>query len=153
MQIVKVESQELPVTYQESRGLTLINFNVEQKERQDNGAVAQYYEYCQTAAPSHLKESQYLDILNEAKLQSWKESRGDKVANITVTYQDVVYQGDETSQTRMSRAIVSLPDDTTILPWVSLDNSTHLLTSSDLQAILGLAGLEQSRIWTEGRPV
>lgn len=84
--------------------------------------------------------------------QDWKVKRQEAVDNIEVTYNGILYQGDEKSQDRMSRAINGLPDDTTTIPWIAKDNSEHLLTRVDLQTILGLAGAEQSRIWTDGRP-
>ena len=69
------------------------------------------------------------------------------VANIEVEYNAIVYQGDETSQDRMSRAINGLPDDTTTISWKAKDNSSQELTRLDLKEILFLAGQEQTRIW------
>jgi len=75
-----------------------------------------------------------------------KEERLKLVLNIEVTYNNVVYQGDEKSQDRMSRAINGLPDDTTIINWKAKDNSTQALTRLDLKEILFLAGQEQTKI-------
>ena len=69
------------------------------------------------------------------------------VSEIEVIYQEVIYQGDETSQDRMSRAINGLPDDTTTISWKAKDNSIQELTRLDLKEILFLAGQEQTRIW------
>lgn len=69
------------------------------------------------------------------------------VGNIEVTYQGIVYQGDETSQDRMSRTINGLPDDTTTISWKAKDNSSQELNRLDLKEILFLAGQEQTRIW------
>lgn len=60
---------------------------------------------------------------------------------------NVVYQGDETSQDRMSRAINGLPDNMTTISWKASDNSSHELTRVGLKEILFLAGQEQTRIW------
>ncbi|WP_345993772.1 DUF4376 domain-containing protein [Sulfurimonas sp. HSL-1716] len=83
---------------------------------------------------------------------AWKIDRQTAVDSIEVTYNGVVYQGDETSQDRMSRAINALPDTTTTVPWVAKDNSVKNLTKTDLQAILLDAGTQQSQIWNTGRP-
>ena len=76
-----------------------------------------------------------------------KANRTILVENIEVEYNGVVYQGDETSQDRMSRAINGLPDDTTTISWKAKDNSSQELTRLDLKEILFLAGQEQTRIW------
>lgn len=60
---------------------------------------------------------------------------------------NVVYQGDETSQDRISRTINGLPDDMTTISWKANDNSPQELTRVDLKEILFLAGQEQTRIW------
>jgi len=82
----------------------------------------------------------------------WKKDRQIKVDNIEVTYNNVVYQGDETSQTRITKAITALPDDDTTIDWIAKDNSVQSLTRVDLKAILLYAGTQQSKIWNEGRP-
>ena len=76
-----------------------------------------------------------------------KELRTLLVANIEVEYNGIVYQGDEISQDRMSRAINGLPDDTTTISWKAKDNSSKELTRLDLKEILFLAGQEQTKIW------
>ena len=76
-----------------------------------------------------------------------KTNRTTLVENIEVEYNGVVYQGDEISQDRMSRAINGLPDDVTTISWKAKDNSSQELTRLDLKEILFLAGQEQTRIW------
>ena len=78
--------------------------------------------------------------------QNYKAIRQNLVDNIEVTYNDVVYQGDEKSQDRMSRAIVGMDDDDTI-EWTAKDNSKVTLLKSDLKQILRLAGIEQTKVW------
>lgn len=75
-----------------------------------------------------------------------KNNRQNIVENIEVTYNNVVYQGDEKSQDRMSRAIVGMDDDDTI-EWTAKDNSKVVLLRSDLKQILRLAGIEQTKVW------
>ena len=76
-----------------------------------------------------------------------KASRTILVESIEVKYNGIIYQGDETSQDRMSRAINGLPDDIATILWKAKDNSSHELTRLDLKEILFLAGQEQTRIW------
>ena len=78
---------------------------------------------------------------------NYKAIRQEAVDNIEVTYNGVIYQGDEDSQSRMSRAINGLPDNTTTIKWKAKDNSSHELNKEDLKQILFLAGQEQTRIW------
>lgn len=86
-----------------------------------------------------------------AEYQNWKTERQNKVDNLEITHNDIIYQGDETSQTRMSRAI-SVMNDTETTEWVAKDNSIQILNKSDLSDILKEAGIRQTQIWNEGRP-
>jgi len=88
----------------------------------------------------------------EEQLTERKQQRKLLVSQITVEYNGVIYQGDEKSQDRLSRAINGLPDDSTVIEWIAKDNSTHNLNKQVLKDILFLCGSEQSRIWNEGRP-
>jgi hypothetical protein len=84
----------------------------------------------------------------EAKLREvFKAQRQELVDNLEVTYKDVVYQADEMSQSRMSRAILALPDDITTTLWVAKDNTPVQLTRIDLSAILRLSGEAQTALW------
>lgn len=66
--------------------------------------------------------------------------------NIEVTYKDIIYQGDEESQSRISRAINSLSDETTTKQWKAKDNSIHSLNKCDLTILLYKCMLEQEKI-------
>ena len=81
----------------------------------------------------------------------WKQDRQAKVDAIEVIYKGIIYQGDETSQTRMTKAITALPDNVTTIPWTAKDNTVSILTKLDLQAILLDAGTQQSVLWNTGR--
>lgn len=81
--------------------------------------------------------------LNQVK----KQNRQIQVDNIEVAYNGIIYQGDETSQDRMSRVINGLPDDTTTIQWKAKDNSSQELTKLDLKQILYLAVQEQTKNW------
>ena len=79
--------------------------------------------------------------------EAFKAQRQEAVDNLEVTYEDIIYQGDEVSQGRMSRAILALPDDTTTTLWIAKDNTPVQLTKVDLSSILRLAGEAQTALW------
>ena len=79
--------------------------------------------------------------------EAFKAQRQEAVDNLEVTYEDIIYQGDEVSQGRMSRAILALPDDTTTTLWIAKDNTPVQLTKGDLSIILRLAGEAQTVLW------
>lgn len=78
--------------------------------------------------------------------QNYKSIRQNLVDNIEITYNEVVYQGDEISQDRMSRYINGI-NDIDIVLWIAKDNSKVSLTKEDLKQILRLAGIEQTKVW------
>lgn len=81
--------------------------------------------------------------------QQNKMRRTESVARIRVTTASgKVFDGDETSQTRMARAVVALQaagqSETT---WVLADNTPATVTLAELAEALALAGAEQTRLW------
>jgi len=152
MEIVKVESAEVPQDVQVSRGKKLVNFGVVAKTRDNDGEVSNYYEYGQVEVPMEYSEDKVLDTRYAAEVQLWKERRQDAVDSILVEFEGKTYQGDEVSQTRMSRAIAAM-DDTVTVPWVAMDNTVVMLSKASLQTILAQAGIQQSAAWNQGRPV
>lgn len=94
---------------------------------------------------------QFLEKLIEDDFKSYNEQnyktiRQNIVDNIEVIYNEIIYQGDEKSQDRMSRAIVGMDDEDTI-KWTAKDNSRVVLLRSDLKQILRLASIEQTKLW------
>ena len=85
--------------------------------------------------------------------RAWKATRQVIIDAIEVTYNGIVYQGDETSQNRITKVVSAfLPDDVTTISWVAKDNSIQDLNRIDLKAIL-LDAIEKQRVvWYEGRP-
>ncbi len=81
--------------------------------------------------------------------QAAKAARATAVEAITVTTAaGNTYQGDETSQTRMARAIIALG--TGLAPsvtWVLADNTVVQATAAELTEALVLAGQAQAAIW------
>jgi succinate dehydrogenase flavin-adding protein (antitoxin of CptAB toxin-antitoxin module) len=85
-------------------------------------------------------------------LNKWKQERQKAVDSIIVEHKGKEFQGNEVSQDRIARAILSLSDEDTI-NWVASDNTEVELTKADLQAILTQAREQQSLIWNKDRPV
>jgi hypothetical protein len=102
--------------------------------------------------PQELQDAWNKEVLKPNTLQEWKNNRQILVDKIEVTYKDIIYQGDEKSQDRMSRTVNGLPDDTTTIRWIAKDNSPQQLNKLDLKQILFLAGQAQTNIWNDGRP-
>lgn len=83
--------------------------------------------------------------------EQWKLERAALVAAITVEVDGMTFDGDEISQGRMARAIVSLqslPDGETV-QWVLSDNTVVDVTKELLSQALTLAGLRQTELWVQ----
>lgn len=85
-----------------------------------------------------------------AQLQAKKQERQRAVEAITVTVDNMVFDGDETSQTRMARAIVVMQASSVpTINWVLHDNTVATVTVTQLTQALAAAGAEQARLWVE----
>lgn len=88
-------------------------------------------------------------LTQETTRNAAKATRSQQVELITVTTQaGNTFDGDETSQTRMARAIIALG--TGLAPsvnWVLADNSVINATAAELTEALALAGAAQAAIW------
>ena len=78
-----------------------------------------------------------------------KAARTLAVENIKVTTAaGHTFDGDETSQARMSRAILVLSTGAAAsVPWVLADNTVIQASAAELTEALALAGAEQARLW------
>lgn len=78
-----------------------------------------------------------------------KAARATAVENIKVTTAaGHTFDGDETSQGRMSRAILALSTGAAAsVPWVLADNTVIQADIAELTEALALAGAEQARLW------
>ena len=78
-----------------------------------------------------------------------KAQRAAAVAAILVTTAEGhTFQGDETSQTRMARAIIALQaTGTPSVLWVLADNTVIQASAAELVEALALAGAAQAAIW------
>ena len=86
-----------------------------------------------------------------AQWESIKEERTKAVEAITVVVDGMEFDGDEESQTRMSRAITGLEPGETQL-WKLTDNSIVYPTREQLKAALRLAGEQQTLLWAQYVP-
>ncbi|MGL4755448.1 MAG: hypothetical protein ACRCXB_24060 [Aeromonadaceae bacterium] len=89
----------------------------------------------------------------EQDYAAWKHERAAQVAAITVRVGEHLYQGDELSQGRMARVVATSTSDSDEVEWVLADNTVATVTISCLREALRLAGLRQTEIWNDGRPI
>lgn len=90
----------------------------------------------------------YLDLFNAATRERAKAARAVAVGAITVTVGDKVFDGDETSQTRMSRAIIGMQAaGVSTMNWTLADNTSVEVTIAELTTALILAGQQQAALW------
>lgn len=77
-----------------------------------------------------------------------RKLKEDAVRSILVTVVDKVFDGDETSQGRMLRAIqiAAVTGETTTM-WKLADNSIVEVTLDELKEALSMSGKEMSKIW------
>lgn len=85
----------------------------------------------------------------ERDRESFKAARATAVDNIKVTTAaGNTFDGDETSQARMSRAILVLSTGAAAsVPWVLANNTVIQATAAELTEALALAGAEQAQLW------
>lgn len=87
------------------------------------------------------------DYLERVRMQEAKAKRQAEIdAIIVTTAAGNSFDGDEASQTRMTRAITSLQPGET-MPWVLADNVAADVSKEELQEALRLAGTVQTEIW------
>lgn len=82
--------------------------------------------------------------------EAWKIERAKSVAAITVmTSNGRVFDGDEVSQGRMARAILSMQANPNIThtPWMMSNNEPANVTKEELAEALALAGIRQTQLW------
>ena len=104
-----------------------------------------WYEVVAIPAPTPEEQQQAL-------MEQKKALRAEAVSKITVTVDGMEFDGDETAQDRMARAITmfnanNLPADT-VTPWVLADNTVAEVTVAQLSQALLLAGQAQTALWT-----
>ena len=81
------------------------------------------------------------------ELAQAKADRAEAVSKIVVEVDGMVFDGDETSQTRTGRSIVAMNDDETIT-WVLHDDTIAQVSKAQLKEVLRKAGQKQTELWT-----
>jgi hypothetical protein len=122
-------------------------YSVEQIETYEDSEIEQGYDgawYEKGYAP---------EVPEEVAMKKAKEERAEAVSRITVEVDGMTFDGDETAQDRMARAITmfqasSLPEDYTTA-WVLADNTVAQVTVAQLAQALLLAGQKQTELWTK----
>ena len=88
------------------------------------------------------------EIRNQILNDRFKAERESQVKQISVTVDDLVFDGDEESQTRMSRRISILKAKQKV-NWKLADNTVAAVTKEQLVAALKLAVQKQDELWLE----
>jgi hypothetical protein len=99
------------------------------------------------------QEDEYVAIVSANALadarELFKVQRAKDVERITVEVDGMVFDGDETSQNRMARAVVALnAASVTSTMWTLSDNSSVEVTVVQLAQALVKSGQAQTSIWT-----
>ena len=76
----------------------------------------------------------------------FKNLRADKVGNLTVEVDGLIFDGDETSTERMNQRIQIMSDTDTIL-WTLANNNVQKVTKAQLFNAFKRAVDEQSKLW------
>lgn len=87
------------------------------------------------------------ELTAEQQREEWKMARAQAIARIKVTVNGRVFDGDETSQDRMVRAILGLQTQPGTVRWVLANNDVAEVTLSELQEALALASAQQTALW------
>jgi predicted HAD superfamily phosphohydrolase YqeG len=98
-----------------------------------------------TPLPFMTEEELAQKAIDDARA-NFKQERAQAVAAIVVEVDGLLFDGDETSQTRMARAAVAMTDEETI-QWVLADNTLTQCTKAKLIEALRLAGAAQTAVW------
>lgn len=86
------------------------------------------------------------DVLAPYARTIYKMDRQQKLDSLTVEVDGMIFDGDEDSQNRMSRAAFSMSDDD-LIGWVLNDNSSVQVSKAQLCQALKLAGTKQTELW------
>lgn len=119
-------------------------FSVEPDEGKEEFWAALGVTYTETPDPEPTEEE-----LAARELEKAKRLRAAQVAAIKVEVDGMTFDGDETAQSRMARAITAAETaglDTT--EWVLADNTVATVTKEQLQQALTKAMLAMSELWT-----
>lgn len=92
-------------------------------------------------------EAHSTEHIEQVKRERFKAQRTIDVAAITVEVEGLVFDGNETAQTRMARAALVM-DDTESTLWVLADNRVVSVSKAQLLAACKASGLVQTKLWS-----
>ena len=79
--------------------------------------------------------------------EQWKADRQKQVDEIIVEIDDLLFDGDETSQSRMTRGAMLAASPEEKINWILADNTIAEVTADQLKRAARAAGLEQEKLW------
>jgi hypothetical protein len=89
------------------------------------------------------------EVLAEEELARAKAERARAVAALTVTVDGMVFDGDETAQERMARAVTLADSWDERTEWVLHDNTVATVTADQLRRACKAAGKAQTALWVK----
>ena len=115
------------------------------RRRQINGVFIDYTPEEEAAADA-AAQAEATRPRTRDELKAARQAAVDSI-KVTVT-SGKIFDGDETSQTRMSRAIIGLQAaGVSSIDWTLGDNTSTLVTLAELTEALILAGRRQAELW------
>ena len=118
-------------------------FPLSDLETKEDGSYYEFYNLDGT--PDLVKIA---EVEATAQAQEAKQAKLEALATLTVTTTaGNEFDGDETSQTRMTRAI-SVMGDTDSITWVLANNISTMVSKAELMEALKLSGEAQTALWT-----
>jgi len=115
----------------------------------EDGEEYEIHEDSEWSQVAQVDQSIRDDYESKKTRDEFKQSRTEYVSNITVTTAaGNEFDGDETSQTRMARALVAM-DEGDLIPWVLVSNEVISATKAELKEALKLSGEAQSAAWVQ----
>lgn len=112
--------------------------------KQQSGSYKQTWTVT-NASETEIQDRSYAYYMSQIAI--YKKQREGQVAKILVTTtQGNVFDGDEISQGRMARAILSMEDGESTL-WVMANNTPTMVSKLELREALRMAGQAQTSVW------
>ncbi len=139
----ELETITKTITKQVETQVAGYGFNANLSEEQ----ITKIKEYIKNYIPPKPKEPTKEEIINR-KLNELNIQRQHELDNAIIELDGIKLDADETSQTRMTRALAVLEDNEKQF-WVAADDSMVRLTKVQFKQALKLAGLKQTAIWTK----
>ncbi len=139
----ELETVTKTITKQVEKQVAGYGFNTDLNEEQ----ITKIKEYIKNYIPPKPKEPTKEEII-KGKLNELNIQRQHELDNAIIELDGIKLDADETSQTRMTRALAVLEDEEKQF-WVAADDSMVRLTKAQFKQALKLAGLKQTQIWTK----